>query len=243
MAHTEDQAATTRQRFFTHIPIHPLQEPGVWSLTLSYTGQGDNVIAAALPIQIYNPGHFDSRTIVIPNTLASQLTFENVTAEIETLQQLWDQYSERPWAPDVWQSPLALSYPVSAGFGQRRVYQWPLAEPYPVNFHSGHDFASPLGTPVHAPSAGLVVLAEDLLTKGKAVILDHGRGVMTGYWHLDQIAVAVGEEVTTGQVLGLVGNTGISLGPHLHWELRIQGVPVAPLQFLTLPLVPSETQE
>lgn len=236
-------ADASRQRFFTHIPVHPLQDPGTWPLAISYTGQGDVVIVDSLTILIYNPGRFSSRTIVIPDDVAATLTLEKVSGEIAALQEEWERFSASRWSDAAWQHPLATSHRTTSMFGQRRTYQWNLAEPYPVNFHTGHDFGVPEGTEVHAPTPGVVVLAEDLLTKGKAVILDHGRGVLTGYWHLQEIAVATGDEVTAGQILGRVGNTGISLGPHLHWELRIQGVPVNPLQFLMTTLVPPEIQE
>ena len=75
-----------------------------------------------------------------------------------------------------------------------------------------------------------------LPVRGNAVVLDHGMGVYTGYWHLSQLSVAPGQEVSQGDVIGLVGNTGRSTGAHLHWELRIDGIAVDPLQFLEEPL-------
>jgi murein DD-endopeptidase MepM/ murein hydrolase activator NlpD len=76
------------------------------------------------------------------------------------------------------------------------------------------------------------VLAEPLQIRGNAVIVDHGRGVMTGYWHLSQIDVTVGQHLDRGDLLGHVGNTGLSTGAHLHWELRVLGVQVDPLQWV-----------
>jgi murein DD-endopeptidase MepM/ murein hydrolase activator NlpD len=67
--------------------------------------------------------------------------------------------------------------------------------------------------------------------RGRAVILDHGRGVFTGFWHLSQIDVTVGQVVGKGQVVGLVGNSGLSTGPHLHWEMRVLGVAVDAFQW------------
>ena len=68
--------------------------------------------------------------------------------------------------------------------------------------------------------------------RGNAVIIDHGRGVLTGYWHLSELHVVEGEEVSAGDSIGLVGTTGRSTGAHLHWELQIDGVAVDPMQFL-----------
>jgi murein DD-endopeptidase MepM/ murein hydrolase activator NlpD len=64
------------------------------------------------------------------------------------------------------------------------------------------------------------------------VVLDHGSGVFTGYWHLQELAVRPGDRVEPGQLLGRVGSTGLSTGAHLHWELRVNGVPVDPLQWV-----------
>ena len=88
-----------------------------------------------------------------------------------------------------------------------------------------------------APADGVVALAEPLHIRGNAVILDHGRGIFTGYWHLSEFRVKPGQIVKRGDILGLVGNTGLSTGAHLHWEMRIDGVAVDPLQFLTEPIV------
>jgi murein DD-endopeptidase MepM/ murein hydrolase activator NlpD len=97
--------------------------------------------------------------------------------------------------------------------------------PYDV-YHSGVDYALPVGAPVQAPAGGRVIFADTLRLRGNVVIVDHGRGVMTAYFHLDRIDVTVGQQVAAGESLGAVGNTGLSSGPHLHWDLRVNGVPV-----------------
>jgi len=75
-------------------------------------------------------------------------------------------------------------------------------------------------------------MAEPMAIRGNAVIIDHGRGVLTGYWHLSEMYVVEGQEVSAGDTIGLVGTTGRSTGAHLHWELQINGVAVDPMQFL-----------
>jgi murein DD-endopeptidase MepM/ murein hydrolase activator NlpD len=77
-----------------------------------------------------------------------------------------------------------------------------------------------------------VVLAEPLAVRGNTVWLDHGWGVHSGYFHLDSIGVTVGQVVNAGDALGIVGATGRATGPHLHWEVRVAGLPVQPLEFL-----------
>jgi murein DD-endopeptidase MepM/ murein hydrolase activator NlpD len=89
--------------------------------------------------------------------------------------------------------------------------------------HGGVDIAGNMGAPVAASNRGRVVLAEDLKVRGGAVILDHGMGVYSAYYHLSEIKVKKGQMVEKGQIVGLVGSEGLSTGPHLHWEMRVTG--------------------
>lgn len=115
---------------------------------------------------------------------------------------------------------------VTSPFGVRRRY----GDLF-TSYHEGLDLAAPPATPVRAVAEGVVVLSERLKVRGEAVVLAHGGGLCTGYWHLAQRAVRVGERVKGGQVLGLLGSTGLSTGPHLHLEARLQGVPIDPAPF------------
>jgi murein DD-endopeptidase MepM/ murein hydrolase activator NlpD len=76
------------------------------------------------------------------------------------------------------------------------------------------------------------VFAGSLNVRGKATIIDHGWGVYTGYWHQTEQLVSVGDTVTVGQVIGTIGATGRVTGPHLHWEVWVNGVPVNPMQWV-----------
>jgi len=106
---------------------------------------------------------------------------------------------------------------ISSIFGARRSYEGgPVA-----SYHMGVDYAAPEGAPVVAANSGLIALAEELTVRGKAVIIDHGLGVHSGYFHLSRIAVVPGQEVERGTLIGYVGWTGLATGAHLHWEVRI----------------------
>ena len=117
---------------------------------------------------------------------------------------------------------------MTAPFGIRRSYGGGPA----TSYHGGVDYSVPEGTPVYVPAPGMVVLAEPLQVRGNAVIVDHGRGVMSAYWHLSEIGVTARQLVHTGDLLGAVGTTGLSTGAHLHWEIRVMGVQVDPLQWV-----------
>jgi murein DD-endopeptidase MepM/ murein hydrolase activator NlpD len=85
--------------------------------------------------------------------------------------------------------------------------------------------------PIHAPADGVIVLAQPLTVRGNAVILDHGWGIFSGLYHMSEINVTVGQRVKQGQVVGKIGGTGLATGPHLHWDLRVRGLNVDPLQW------------
>ena len=98
--------------------------------------------------------------------------------------------------------------------------------------HRGLDIRSPPGTPVRSPGAATVVAVSSHGSYGKNVVLDHGNGVKSRYAHLQKLEVKVGQQVEEGQVIGLVGSTGRSTGPHLHYEVLVQGKAVNPHGFL-----------
>ena len=130
----------------------------------------------------------------------------------------------------MWTGPMRspLMGRISAVFGQRRIYgggaTW---------FHSGVDFAMPKGWSIVAVAPGRVGSAGMMSSYGNCVVLDHGQTVHTVYMHMSKILVKEGERVNEGQVIGLVGATGLALGPHLHFSAYITTVPVDPLEFLT----------
>lgn len=98
--------------------------------------------------------------------------------------------------------------------------------------HQGIDFSAPTGTPIFASADGIVVIASDQGGYGNCTVIDHGNGLGTLYGHQSRYDVEIGDRVTRGQVIGFVGSTGHSTGPHLHWEVRQFGQPVDPLPFL-----------
>ena len=98
--------------------------------------------------------------------------------------------------------------------------------------HDGTDFAAPLGTPIIAAAGGVVILAEYNGEYGNMIEIDHGNNIITRYAHCAQAYVSVGDIVGRGQHVADVGNTGRSTGPHLHFEVRVRGVPQNPLKFL-----------
>jgi murein DD-endopeptidase MepM/ murein hydrolase activator NlpD len=99
--------------------------------------------------------------------------------------------------------------------------------------HQGIDIAAPTGTPIMAPADGVVIIAGKEAQYGRLVSIDHGHGYATRYGHLKDIRVKPGDRVHAGQILGTVGTSGNTTGPHLHYEVRIHGRPVNPFLYLT----------
>jgi len=132
----------------------------------------------------------------------------------------WTEFAN---APTLW----PLEGHITSGFGVRLD---------PINgegaFHTGIDIAAPYGSPVRVGGDGEVTAAQLSSGYGRSVELDHGHNVMTLYAHLSAIAVLPGQHVIRGQVIGYVGQSGRATGPHLHYEVRVNGIPVNPLTYL-----------
>jgi murein DD-endopeptidase MepM/ murein hydrolase activator NlpD len=100
------------------------------------------------------------------------------------------------------------------------------------NFHNGVDIAAPAGTLVRAAADGILFHAGPDAGYGNEALIDHGYGLTTKYGHLRNLSVFVGQEVSRGQIIGTVGMTGRTTGPHLHYEVLVGGIPVNPVNYL-----------
>ncbi len=166
------------------------------------------------------PGTFETEYLEFEPATEALLEPDIAQPEFQRMTEVFAGYTEGV----LWQGLLAWPVPepyVTSAFGTRRQYGERLA-----SYHAGTDLRGATGTAVSAPAAGVVVLAEELKVRGRAVILDHGSGVFSGYFHMDSIAVEVGQQVAGGDQLGTVGATGLVTGSHLHWEMRVGGVAV-----------------
>ncbi len=215
-----------------HLPTPALLNPGAYTLDVGYVARNGVAITRSLTVQVLE-GVYAFQEIIPPAEKADLLAPEVVQQEFQRLSAFWSNTA----TPIQWRQPftrpIAEGYPTTSPYGTRRTYNGG-----PLTFHAGQDFAAPAGITVTAPGDGIVVLAEPLQVRGNAVLVDHGAGVFSGYWHLSELLAEPGQRVVAGDPLGLVGTTGLSTGAHLHWELRIWGVPVDPMQFLETPLFP-----
>jgi hypothetical protein len=120
-----------------------------------------------------------------------------------------------------------LRGPINSDFGPR-LSPWARGS----EFHSGLDIGAPVGTPVRAPAPGVVAFAGRHAEYGLSVVVDHGNGTKSLYGHLSHLDIGIDQPVARGQVIALSGNTGRSSGPHLHYEIRVNGQPVNPHRYI-----------
>jgi murein DD-endopeptidase MepM/ murein hydrolase activator NlpD len=133
--------------------------------------------------------------------------------------------------PPLWTEPFLKprTTRVTSRFGSGRVFNGRVA-----SSHLGIDYAGKPGEPIRAANRGVVALVAEFFLAGNVVYIDHGGGIVTGYFHMSQPLVAMGDTVARGQEIGLVGATGRVTGPHLHWSARYGAITVDPADLLTL---------
>jgi len=168
-------------------------------------------------------------TFTVPSDRLYLLDWDVQSNEDLRLKTIYSQVTpERYWEG---QFAQPVNGPRSSPFGSVRDYN-----DGSTRRHTGTDFVEPVGTPVAASASGRVVFARRLDIHGNSIVIDHGWGVFSEYSHLSDIFVVPGQFVLQGQIIGMSGNTGRSTGPHVHWEIAVNGVWVSPLDFMTMKL-------
>lgn len=203
------------------IPTTPVLKPGGYLLTVQGATQ-----ARRIPIEVARRS-FPVQRIWLPpgkSDLGTDFEFDRVDAFKALI------------TPELfWTGPLRRPAPgrISTGYGVRRYYNGVFAEDY---FHRGLDYADATGTPVRAPAAGRIALVgyeqQGFEVHGNTIGIDHGQGIASILIHLNRINVREGQFVQAGDVIGTVGNTGASTGPHLHWGFYVLGESVDPTPWL-----------
>ncbi len=216
------------------VGAHPVSGvmPGLHAVVITATDASGLSAVVNANVQI-NPGHFNSETILLAPDREPLLDPNLIAAENAKLYATWGVFNPQRYWDGPFRVPLDHYIRISSPFGTRRSYGGgPM-----TSYHEGTDFAVPAGTPVYAPADGVVMIAEPLAVRGNAVVIDHGWGVYSGLYHLSEIKVTPGQPVKQGDLIGLSGNTGLSTGAHLHWDIRIRGLNVDAL-LLTQQMLP-----
>lgn len=207
---------TTSNQFRALLPTTPLDRPGTFKIQVTGAGQTEEVTIKL------GDRKFPTQSIWLSGkgSDGTDYEFDRVDAfkKLVTPEKLWSGKFLRP-----------NQGPLTSGYGIRRYYNGVFAKDY---YHRGVDYAGSQGSPVVAPAAGRVALvgrvSQGFKLHGNTIGIDHGQGVTTIYLHLSKINVKEGDLVKPGQVIGAVGSTGASTGPHLHWGLYVNGLSVDP---------------
>lgn len=205
--------------------VHAMADPGIYPFTLEGTLPDGKHFSFEQMVILVQLGYAQEKIQgVDPVTLDPA----NTKPEDDLIKSIIT-----PSTPEkYWNGPFAVpGYDpdwITSWFGTRRSYN-----DGPVSaFHTGIDYGGGTGLPVKAPAPGIVVFAGPLTVRGNTTYIDHGHGVYSGFFHQNVINVKVGDRVETGQEIGQSGGTGRITGPHLHWEIYVNGVQVNPLTWL-----------
>ncbi|MFW5788316.1 MAG: M23 family metallopeptidase [Spirochaetota bacterium] len=208
------------------VGVDPTRTPGSYRLR-GVSAEGETVFERGIEITEHT---FRAERITLNRALTS-LRSDDDPRKVEQTRILTELVLSRDpdalYHLDELRWPLPEETRLTSLFGDRRTFVYSDGSEAPA-VHTGLDLAAPVGTPVRSSGRGIVRMASDRILTGKTIVIEHLPGVFSLYYHLDEMRVAVGEIVGTHTVVGTVGATGLATGAHLHWEIRVGGVPVCP---------------
>jgi len=206
--------------------INALTEPGIYPLTLEFTPKNSSVYRFVQYVMV-NSSNFeiDKPLQVDPSTIDDA----NVIEENERFAEIVKPVSPNQLWTGQWIYPAADYDCIRSFFGSRRTYN----DDPRLYYHTGLDLGYCYGINIIAPADGRVAaVLPDQIVRGNLLVIDHGLGIYSVYMHMAKFNVEEGQMVKQGDLLGEIGNTGRSVGPHLHFEIDIHGTPVNPLTWL-----------
>ena len=213
-------------RFFTILGIDALTPVGPLPVVIAVADAAGRPVLQQEALISVAPANWQTEVVELdesnqalldPAVLAEDEATRHPQFRTETPERHWDGIFDPP-----------SNGVITSSYGLLRSYNFLP----PSEYHEGIDFAGANGDPVLAPNAGVVAWVGQTSRRGNGIILDHGGGLFSGYYHLSEVVVAPGEVVNTGDFIGRIGATGLATGPHLHWEVVVHGVPVDPVQWL-----------
>lgn len=170
----------------------------------------------------------EGEELFLPKVRGKMSQFESQIADLHSkVEQIADLNKDKIRFLSALPSSMPVAGWITSGFGVRRS---PTSGAY--RMHYGLDIASPIGTSILAPADGVVMMAEAKSGYGKKVVVDHGYGISTVFAHASKLFVNEGDVVKKGQKIAAVGSTGSSTGPHLHYEVHVDGIPADPLNYV-----------
>lgn len=222
LVHPKDE-----KKFFTLLPISYYEKPSHKKLHVFYKKNGvQHSQEIALDVV---QGEYKKEILQVESSKVtlSETDKKRTAKEYAEAMKIYKTITPKSYIKEPFQVPLDSF--ITSEFGKARVYNGTLK-----GYHSGTDFRAEVGVPIVASNDGVVVLAKERFYAGGSVVIDHGHGIYTTYYHLSKFLVQEGDRVKRSQVIALSGDSGRVTGPHLHFGVRVFGVQVDPLQFVTL---------
>lgn len=213
--------------YYALLPISYYQQKRDYRVIVSYIENGKKIFEGK-DLKVID-GKYKSEVINVPKTKFKPNP-ERVKRTKEEYAQAMKVYNSV--SKDIlWNEDFIypLNTKITSDFGTKRVYNGLLK-----SYHSGTDFRAKIGTPILASNSGIVKISQDRFYAGGSIVIDHGQGVYSCYYHLSKMNYKVGDFIKKGAVLGLSGETGRVTGPHLHFSFRIHGIQVDPLNAISL---------
>lgn len=205
---------------FALIPINYREISGDKNLTVTYPNG-----SKALALHVSQGDYLSEQIRVAPSKVKpNKKQKERTSREYAEAMKIYHTFTHKRY----WKQPFIrpMQSKITSTFGTARMFNNTLK-----SFHSGTDFRAKIGTPIHATNDGVVVIAKDRYYAGNSVVIDHGEGIYSCYYHLSALHVKLGDSIKQNEIIGLSGATGRVSGPHLHYAIMVHGVQVDPLAF------------
>jgi murein DD-endopeptidase MepM/ murein hydrolase activator NlpD len=216
-----------KNRYYALIAFSYYENPKREKLEISYIKNGKNE-SKILFLDIVD-GKYKKEQIKVQNSKVklSKKDKKRASKEYAEAMKVYNTINKKSYIKKEFIVPLDSK--ITSDFGKARVYNDTLK-----GYHSGTDFRAKIGTPIIAANDGIIALAKDRFYSGGSIVIDHGQGVYTCYFHMSEFKVKKGDFVKRGDIIGLSGDTGRVTGPHLHFCARVAGVQVDPLQLIEI---------
>ncbi len=217
----------SKDGLYALVPISYYKERKDYRVIISYIKDGKKIFKG-LSIKVID-GKYKSEVINVSKgkVSLSKKNKKRTKKEYASAMKVYNKTAKNLYLNGKFIKPLNSK--ITSSFGKKRVYNGILS-----SYHSGTDYKAAVGTPIQAVNDGIITIAEDRFYAGNSIVIDHGQGIYSCYFHLDKMNYKVGQSIKKGDVLGLSGDSGRVTGPHLHFSMRLHGIQVDPLQLIDL---------
>lgn len=215
------------KKLYALLPISYYQKPDNEMVEIHYKENGKDK-SKLISVRIQKGDYKKEKIQVTKSKVNPEKKFsKRISQEYKEAMKVYGTSTEKSYIKSEFILPMDSF--ITSDFGKARVYNDTLK-----GYHSGTDFRAKVGTPIIASNDGVVVLVKDRFYSGGTVVIDHGQGVYTCYFHMSKFDVKKFQKIKKGDIIGLSGQSGRVSGPHLHFAVRVGGVQVDPLQFVAL---------